>query len=202
MKRLLAFAVVAIGYIAFSLVTVSRAETRGSFVIWTGAATDTSALYMADSSATFFTAPYQRLQLFLKPNKPCRVAIQVRSHGDSLSGSGVPALTDTSKTYAWSWRSLTNAAAADSAVWIETLGAPAVPRSSSQQGQDEYVVDFREDAVATANKKWGGPRGKTIDLVKIDSGIPYWGPHTSIRVRVLGGSGVVTWTGSLQGISF
>ena len=175
----------------------ANGAVRCSSVLWTGAATDTTAVGMADSSAVVFTGNCGRLYLWLKPSLACRVAIQVRAHGDSIAGSGAPALTDSTKAASWFWRAHVGAAATlnnttDSTVWIHITSAV----SSVLAGEDEYVVHFVGDEAAVG---WGGPRAKWIALAKVDNGEPYWGPHTSIRLRVLTADGVVTWTGSLQG---
>jgi hypothetical protein len=205
MKKVAGIALVALALASGS----AEAVQRRAHVIWTGAATDTTAEGMADSSGVFYTGDLQRMQLFIKPNKPCRLAIQIRSHGDSLVGSGTPAMTDSTKSYSWPWRSFNTLAGhlndkADSTAWIEIQGAAATPGTSVTASEDEFVMEFNADNVATTSKKWVGPRGKTIDLVKVDSGIPYWGPNTSVRVRVLTSTaqGVVTLTGSLQGVSY
>jgi hypothetical protein len=177
------------------IATGASAVQRRSFVLFTGAATDTTATFCADSVGPYYTGDCERLYLYLKPSRPCRVAIQVRSHGDSLSGSGTPALTDTSKTFVWGWKNWNVAGTTDTLTHTET----AINAVVTNAGASEYAVTFYDNGAA-ATGKWGGPRGVVIPLRGTD-GEWYWGQNTSIRLRVLGPSpsGVVTWTASLQG---
>jgi hypothetical protein len=168
-----------------------------------GAAGDTTACGMADSTDVLPTANFQRLYLWLKPNRPCRVAIQIRTYNLSDSAGYAPA--DSNDSAVWAWRasagkagSLTNAA--DSTSWIDT-DAP----TSVVAGEDEMVYEFRDTGLAG---KWNGPRGRWIPICKIDNGEWYWGKQTSVRLRVLATtvtaapSAVITWTGSLMGVNW
>lgn len=174
------------------LIATLPCEASGRVIrrLWTGAAGDTTAVGMADSTAFVGTAAYRGLYLYLKPNKPCRVAIQIRSADSTL--------TDSTTTVSWAWRSYTGATGAlnnqaDSSAWIETT----LP-TSVLAGEDELVYEFRED---TGVGKWAGPRGKSIALAKVDTGEWYWGMNTQIRIRVLASTaGIVTWTGALHGV--
>ncbi len=181
------------GAIAAALVLVfalpARSAPRQNFVIYTGAATDTTAAGMADSTLTpMFTAPYQRMLLELKPSRPCRVAIQIRDHGDSLSPTGAISLNDTTKTYVWPWKSF-SIAAADS----NSLNPDLVLPTSVVPSSNELVVTFAADGT----QKWGSGRGRIIPLRGTD-GQWYTGENTTIRLRVLSSSGVVTWKATLK----
>jgi len=145
---------------------------------------------MADSSSFIGTAQYQRLWLRLKPDKPCRVAIQVVTSDSTVA--------DTTYQATWPWRAYTGAAGvlnnqADSTVWIETTRP-----SSVVGGEDEMVYGF---GIPLADV-WAGPRGKDIAICKIDNGEWYSGQNTRIRLRVLSSSGVVTWTATLLGLTW
>lgn len=173
-------------------VSVASASQRRSHIMYTGAASDTTALWMADSVGPYFTGDCERLYLYLKPDGPCRVAIQVRAHGDSISGSGTPALNDTTKTFAWAWGVTT-------ASTVDTLAYRYIKATQFTASTDEMVYTFLDNT----SMVWGHGRGVVIPLRGRD-GEWYWGQHTSIRLRVIGpavgaGGRTVTWTASLQG---
>lgn len=181
------------------IATAATTYDRRNFIIFSGAATDTTGIYMADSSTVFFTAASQQLWLYLKPNRPCRVAIQVRAHGDSTQVSGAVAYTDTTKSASWPWRGYVGGAGTllnttDSTSWNE-LTSP----TSTAGGEDEMIYEFK-DYDGTSLLKWSGPRAKWIPLRQVDTGTFYWGEHTSIRLRVLFAGGVVTWKATLFGV--
>ena len=164
-------------------------NARNSHVIWSGAATDTAAVGMADSSSIFQTSKYQRMYLNLKPSRPCRLAIQIRGHG--LRDTTYYALADTVNTYVFPWKSYT--AAIDTTAFIQDTAPTSVVASDN-----ELVVEFQN----TVASKWGDPRGLRIPLQRLDTGGWFWDKFTSIRVRVLSAGGVVVLTGSLEGVGW
>ena len=179
--------------LGFVFIAVAHATDRQTFIIFSGAATDTTGIGMADSSSIFFTRNFQRLYLYLKPSRPCRVAIQVREHGDTLGSSGAVANTDTSKTAVWGWRNFISASTTDSL----QFKFPTLPASDAA-GSNELIVSFPADGAS----KWGSSRAVWIPLRGLD-GEWYWGENTSIRLRVLGASsGVVTWKAYLKGVGW
>jgi len=162
--------------------------------LWSGAASDTTAVGMADSTGVIGTAGYERMALWIKPSRPCRMAIQVRAHGSSDTAGA--SLADTTSAASWPWRTFnfnSTTAASDSI----TL-RPATRPTSVQAGADEMIVEFPDMASSPA---WGGPRGLYIQLVGVD-GVPYMAPATSIRIRVLTGGGVVRTTAALVGMAW
>lgn len=195
-KRWAALAAVAMLLCAVSVHAQMR---RQNFIITTGAATDTTAVGMADSSDILFTGPYERLYLDIKANRPCRIALAVYQMGDTLSPSGAVSNADTTKANVWPWfgdHELTQGAgvALDSLIYREV----ALPTSVAFASY-EYVLVFTADGTA----KWGSPRGRTIPLFRHRDGTWYWGEYTRIRWRVLGGAaGVVTVKATLKGVTF
>ena len=192
----------AIGLLLLWALPSHAATSRYFKQLWYGAVGDTTAVGMADSTAILSTINTGHLFLWLKPDKPCRVAIQVRAHG-TADTAGV-SLPDTTQAASWSWRGHVGAAGtlsnqADSTVWIENQGLPATPGTTVTATEDEYVVQFGTDAVATTGKAWSGPRAKWIPLARLDSGAPFWAPATTIRIRVMQAASVVTWVGALHG---
>lgn len=179
--------------------SVEATPTRKTFRLFTSAATDTTAVGMADSSAWIPTANYEQMYLFLKPNIPCKVAIQIKTAGNSdtmaVAGQTWP---DTASIGVWPWSAFTTTggAGSDTLSVIQTTLPTAV-----QAGSNELSVYFPQIGAA----KWAGPRGLYIPLRGRD-GEWYWGQYTSIRLRVLtayGATGaVVTWTATLKGISW
>lgn len=164
--------------------------------LYTGAATDTTAVGMADSTRWFSTERFQRGYIYLKPNKPCRVAIAIYEGGASdtamiVSGEFHP---DTVSTSVWDWHgsSWFTPSGVDSTVFNETI-AP----TSDAPASYELIKTFP----AGAASKWGAPRGRWIALRASDGGW-FWGMRCRIRLRVLSASGVVTWTARYKGISW
>jgi hypothetical protein len=165
-----------------------EAMTRRTFDLFPAGVDDTTAVGMADSTAYVPTHQYQRMRLWLKPSRPCRVAISV--YEATVSDTDAVVRPDTAKVAIWPWRGGAEAAAgADSLSFRETL-AP----TSDQAASYEMVYEFP----AAAAGKWGSPRGRSIFLRGVD-GTWYSGDYTRIRVRVLSASGVVTWEGYLKG---
>lgn len=169
--------------------------------IWTGAATDTTAVGMADSSGVIFTGNCDRLYLYLRPSVACRLAIQVRTHIGTATDTAGVSLTDSLNTASWLWRQHVGAAGT---VFTATDSSTAINLTRSTSvvaGEDEYVVHFIDNADDATAVKWEGPRGRYIALAKVDSGEPYWGRQTSIRVRVLAAPATpVRLTGTLLGM--
>lgn len=195
-------ALVALLMLFLALPSPAHAQVaRRTFRLWTGTAADTTAVGMADSTGSgnatgvMSTALYQRLYLRIKPNRPCRVAIQVREYGISdTSNTSVP--SDSSQGVAFIWKGpRIQTTGTDSTSLITNVVATSV-----QAGSDELVIEFPDDQ-ATAGGKWGGPRGKLIPICSSVGGW-YWGQYTTLRVRVLSAGGVVTWIGSVKGISW
>ena len=190
----------ALGILAVLLAAATAsAVSRRMIVLYTGAAGDTTAVGMADSTDILNTGDYQRLYLHLLPNKGCRVAIQIRQHG--ITDTSRASLPDSNNTCAWAWRAYNGAAGvlnnqADSTTWLRIT-----PPTAVIAGEDEMVYDFPDNEIAA---KWGGPRGRYIPICKVDNGEWYWGRQTSIRLRVLNSAGgaVVTWKATLEGVNF
>lgn len=160
---------------------------------------DTTAVGMADSSAYVYTRTFQRMYLWLKPSRPCRIAISVYEAG--LVDTSTVVDPDTSRVSVWSWRGATNVTpgAQDSLVYREVAPNPTSVGFASY----ELVYEFPDNGTVAASRKWGSPRGRMIPIRSPISGEWYSGHFTRIRVRVLSGGGVVTWqNSSLRGYSW
>ena len=175
---------------------LSFAGDRKSIALFTGAAGDTTAVGMADSTGILDTSKLEHMFLHIKPSRPCRVAIQIRQHGITDT-SGV-SLRDSTQSASWPWRAYVGAAGTlstqtDSTVWKEVTAPTSVVA-----GEDEMVIEFG-DLDGTSGLKWWGIRGKYIPIREVDTGAWYWARNTSIRLRVLTAGGAVTWTANLEG---
>lgn len=161
-----------------------------------GDTADTTSVGTADSTGIIGVGDYERLSLWLKPNKPCKVAIQIRVHG--VLDTAFVALSDTNNTAVWPWRTFTLAnavVAAESLVLSQTILPTAV-----QAGGSELTVYFPEIGVT----KWGHARAILIPL-RDSEGDWVHGRHISIRLRVLtayGANAVVTWSAALHGVQY
>jgi hypothetical protein len=70
---------------------------------------------------------------------------------------------------------------------VDTLGHEVLP-ANAVSGSSEFQVKFAAQDLSTT---WGGsPRNVSIDLFQ--NGSWYWGPYTSVRVRVLAASGTLS----------
>lgn len=188
-KRVLVWAVVLLLPMAGQAVAAFQAR---DFIHWTGAATDTTAVAMADSTVIIPTAPFQRGYLYLKPSRACRLLITVKALGDSFAITGAVARTDSTKAAVWPWRGpVIPAGVADTSGTIPTF-KPFVDGSgdAGSGGSASLTVDF---PAATAGK-FATPRGLQIPLRGVD-GTWYWGHHTQIVITVLMAGGTVTMTG-------
>lgn len=197
-------ALVAALLLFLALPAPSHAQSaRKTMRIWNGTAADTTAVGMADSTGSanatgiLSTALYQRLYLRLKPNRPCRVAIQIREYGISdTANTSIP--SDSTQGAVWSWRGFTQTLAAGLS---DSLSLSRITTATSTVvASDELVINFPDDQ-AVANGKWGGPRAIYLPLRNTD-GAWYWGQYTNIRIRVLQAGGVVTWVGAVKGVSW
>jgi hypothetical protein len=169
--------------------------TRRTHILTT-ATNDTTATGMADSSSIIGTSGYQQMFLTIKPDRPCRVAIQVRKHGLADTTAGSVALADSNNASVWSWRDLDQASSGTDSVYIRrlTIAGSAVVAS------DELVLNFPDEQAG--NAKWGSPRALYFG-VNNNNAESYKARRTSIRWRVLSGAtGVVTFRNSLEGVTF
>lgn len=153
---------------------------------------DTTAVGMADSSSYIYTRTFQRMYLWLKPSRPCRIAIAVYEAGFVDTAAVVN--PDTNKVSVWPWRGATDVTpnTVDSLVYREVAPNP----SSVAFASYELVYEFPDNATVASGRKWGSPRSRMIALRSPLTGEWYTGAYTRIRVRVLGSDGVVNWTGS------
>lgn len=154
---------------------------------------DTTDVGMADSSAYVYTRTFQRMFLWLKPSRPCRIAISVYEAG--LVDTSAVVDPDTSKVAVWPWRGATNVTpnATDSLVYREVAPNPTSVAFASY----ELVYEFPDNGTVAASRKWGSPRGRVIPIRSPVTGEWYTGAMTRIRVRVLSAGGVVTWQNSV-----
>jgi hypothetical protein len=164
-------------------------EANTSFVLWSGAAGDTTAVGMADSTAIMDTHGLRHLGLMLKafwtPTATIltlRIAVQVRAHPTASA--------DSVNTYPWAWTNVLNATGATSDT--VRVGQNLTPDTVTPSSQ-ELVVVFNQ-----AGGNWTTRSRVYIPLYN-NQGTEYWAPFTSIRVRVLGGAGVATLWGTLVG---
>jgi len=163
---------------------------RQTFPLYTGAAGDTTAVGMADSTAWKPTASFQRMYLRLKPSRPCRVAIAVYEAAANDTASAFLSVPDTVNVMVWPWRGGSPVlAGADSLAFRETISPTSVTA-----GSYEMIYEFPADAAG----KWQSPRGRIIALHSPATGEWFTGQFTRIRLRVLSASGVVTWSGQLK----
>lgn len=186
------FAALAAAFMLVALPVVAQQNTL-TRVLFAGSVNDTTAVGMADSTGIIYTGQYDHLYLDLKPSRPCRLAILVKSHGDSLGPSGAVALQDTSKSFVWPWRTMSTAVNTDSLAYREANLPTAV-----QAGSEELILEFAADGV----KKWSPPRGRVFPLRSPYDGTWYWSRYTTIRYRVLTAGGVVTMKAVLRGVAW
>lgn len=167
---------------------------RHIFKLWSGTANvDTTAVGMADSSNVVYTFGAQRMTLMLKPNRPCRVAIEVLTYGDSLSETILDAAaTDTTKASVWSWRCPVYAS---NDTLLSVL--PANTPTSVVPASWEYTIEFPNSDPA-AGRKWGSARQQVIDLYRPCDNHWCTADKVQIRYRILSAGGVVTMTGTLK----
>jgi hypothetical protein len=184
-----------LGVVAHADPPTMVAPTGNDFVLWTGAATDTCAVGMADYTGYLMTGKFQRLYLYLKLDKPASVAIQVRSHGKA--DTNFVTLQDSTDTFVWPFSPFVNAgttAGADTNSWTDTPIPNRVQHSKSE-------AVFRMTQSLTGNNAWPSPRGGIVIPLRRRDGEWYWGKVTTIRVRVLASSHTpVVLTGSLRGV--
>lgn len=169
------------------------APVGNDFVLWTGAATDSSAVGCADSTGYLMTGKFERLYLYLKTSAPASVAIQVRSHGKS--DTNFVTLQDSTDTFVWPFNSITGngTAAGDTNTWVDNEPNRVLA------GKTEAV--FRLTQSLTGGNAWHSPRGGIVIPLRRRDGEWYWGKVTTIRVRVLASTVTpVILTGSLRGI--
>ena len=197
--------VLAVGLVALvvSLLIVDQprrvcAGTSRSIQLWScGVGSDDStAVGMADSTGLLDTGQYEHLYLVLKPNVPCRVAIQVRFYQRPAYGT-TPVSSDTTTSAVWPWRSQN--------ITTVTATVDSLTFNPSQPATTAVAANFNEMVVTfpayTAARKWQVPNAILLPLSDAN-GAWYWGPMTQIRIRVLNAPSAVTWCGSLNGVTF
>src|SRR3990172_476739 len=175
--------------------TSSAQILRRTHIITAGAATDTTAVGMADSSSIIGTSQYQQMYLTIKPDRPCRMAVQVRKHGFRDTTAGAVELADSNNVAVWSWRDIdqSGTGAAQDSVQLRSI----TTAGSALAASDELVINFPDEQVGVT--KWGSPRGKYIAILNSNAEW-YEARRTSIRWRVLSGSaGVPVIRVSLDG---
>lgn len=183
MKRLLPVVALMMACVAGS----AHADAmRWTHTIATGSATDTTAVGMADSSGVLWTYGASRLQLLIKPNQPCRVAIMVKACGDSNSISSAMTFADTSKVGVFIWRPIRTLASAAADATIDSVAVLRHPgglptSDAAAVGGAEKVIEFLSEAGAA---KWGMPRGVVVPLAD-HNGWPFVADFVQIRWRVL-----------------
>lgn len=176
-------------FAAALIVLVGFAQPAHAFAtkrmfLYTGAATDSTNDGMADSTDWKGTSGCQRMFLYLKPNRFCRVAIAV------YSGDTTGAALDTTNTAVFDFGGYNTTVAADSTTKDELLYPKA-----DQAASYELTAGFPAAGVS----KWGSPRGRLIPL-RASDGTWYTGMTTRIRLRVISATGgVVLWTAKLIG---
>ena len=155
---------------------------------------DTTATYMADSSAVYATGSANRLYLYVRvtgftggvASAFSKLAIEVRSHTNGLS--------DSTNTFVWdpTPRSATATSEADSI----TFGSATAPTTATLVSTDLQAILTADMQVAS---KWGRPHTLVIPLVS-STGSWYWGEYTSVKYRVLAASNTpLTYSVSLRG---
>ena len=141
-----------------------------------------------DSSAVLDTHDMKRLALIFYVQQdsaslsvPQRWAVEVRAHYNT---SG-----DSASAYPW-YRLRTPPSAASAApIDTSTVGQFAVGTGTGTgvpwSGEFVVVTNYNREGAVTAGTG-GYPKGLYIPLYD-ESGAPYWGPYTSVRVRLLSG---------------
>ncbi len=163
------------------------ASAQRSFTITNGAASDTTAVGMADSSARIGVSGFRLTGLAMKvfstgasAQTTTRIAVQIRWHKGGLSDSNsIVALLPVVRT------SEGASATVDS---VRTTG-DALVASAVAPASTEFVVQFDRNGAL-----WTPRFGKFIPFEKIYGGTIDNLDWVSVRWRVLGGPGVsTTW---------
>ena len=173
-------------------------SSRDYSVTYSNIISDTTAVGMADSSSVVFTGDCRRWFLNIRASgfvkdvaavPFVRYAVQVRNH---RSGA-----TDSLNTVPWepTQNSPVSTTAADSLAY----GGILLPTSTGSGGlfdNTEFVVTIPMQTAAAS--KWASPHSYRLAL-KGNDGTFYEGDWTSIRIRQLGGMGVITTNVDLEG---
>ena len=155
---------------------------------------DTTATYMADSSAIYSTAAAGRLYLLVRvtgftggvASAFSKLGIEVRSHS-SLTGA------DSVTTFIWDPSPRSQSTSESDSL---TYGSATAPNTATLTSTDIQAVLSSDMQVAS---KWGRPHTLVVPLVST-TGQWYWGEYTSIKYRVLAASNTpLTYTVSLRG---
>jgi len=174
--------------------TSEASKDRDYVVSYDNIIADTTATYMADSSAVYATGDANRLYLYVRvtgftggvASAFSKLAIEVRSHTYGTS--------DSVSTFIWdpTPRSAVTTSEADSI----TFGSATAPTTATLLSTDIQAILSADMQVAS---KWGRPHTLVIPLVS-STGSWYWGEYTSIKYRVLAASNTpLTYSVSLRG---
>lgn len=154
---------------------------------------DTTAVYMADSSAIYNTAAAGKLFLLVRvtgfgvtANAFAKLAFEVRTHS-SLTGA------DSVSTFIWDPTPRSQSTSESDSL---TYGSTVAPTTFALTSTDIQAVLNSDLNVAS---KWGRPHTLVIPLVST-TGQWYWGEYTSIKYRVLASSNAsLTYAVSMRG---
>ena len=161
--------------------------------LWAGGAGDTTAVGMADSSNIIWTRGAQRMTLMLHPNRACRIAVCIKTYGDSLAqAANDSAASDTTKASVWPFNCGATAvpSSGDSTIYYVNHVQP----TSVAPGSYEAVYEYAPYGAA----KWGEAGAVTIDLHRICDNVWCTADRVQVRYRVLTAGGVVTMYGVLK----
>lgn len=155
---------------------------------------DTTATYMADSSAIYNTAAAGKLFLLVRvtgftggvASAYSKLAIEVRTHS-SLTGA------DSVSTFVWDPTPRSQSTSESDSL---TYGSATAPTTATMTSTDIQAVLNSDMQVAS---KWGRPHTLVVPLVST-TGAWYWGEFTSVKYRVLAASNTpLTYAVSLRG---
>jgi hypothetical protein len=139
----------------------------------------------ADSTAILTTYDAQLMSITLATDKPCKLALQVLTWGDSnsVAGGQTAAVIDTAKSSVWAWAPSTifYTASSDSITYTPVAEAGGGPSRVLNNGR-ELMVLFQP---VTAAGGWRTPRQQTIWLADLSSGMPLRCRQIRVRWRIL-----------------